>query len=92
MGVLETTMVEKVKSGFSKLVETWPIIVALATLIWMTSQFHTEVILQLKTQEDQIKAIQEYLKHQHEKSSADVPYPVSSNQVFHPQDASATTY
>jgi uncharacterized protein involved in tolerance to divalent cations len=68
-------MAEKARGLLSRLVELWPIVTAMIWLIWATSSWHTEVMMQLKTQEDQIKQIQEYLRtdHDHQKGSAETP-------------------
>ena len=68
-------MAEKARGLLSRLVELWPIVTAMIWLIWATSSWHTEVMMQLKTQDDQIKQIQEYLRtdHDHQKGSAETP-------------------
>ena len=64
---------EKAQGLLSRLVELWPIVTAMIWLIWTTSSWHTEVMMQLKTQDDQIKQIQEYLRtdHDQQKGSAE---------------------
>jgi hypothetical protein len=68
-------MVERARSLMSKIAESWPVLTAIIWLIWATSSWHTEVMDQLKTQEDQIKAIQQYLRtdHNHQKGSVETP-------------------
>ena len=82
-------MVEKARGLLSRLVELWPIVTAMVYLIWVTSSWHTEVMMELKTQEDQIKQIQEYLRtdHNHQKGSAEsTEGGLSSIQQAPPQD------
>ena len=81
-------MVEKARTLLSKLPNWWPVLVGIIWLIWSTSAWHTEVMDKINTQEDQIKAIQEYLKHDHNHQKGDVDFPdvgVSSNGNRPPQ-------
>lgn len=85
-------LVEKARSLFSKLPNWWPVLAAIVWLIWNTSQWHTEVMDKLKTQEDQIQQIQDYLRHDHDhqKGSAEPPN-VGLSSTQHPHETAGGT-
>ena len=82
------TLVEKTRALLEKFPAWWPVFVALIWLIWQTASWHQEIMDQLKTQEDQIKAMQEYLKTDHDHTKGFLGPPMSGLQLpQRPQDA-----
>jgi len=75
-------MVDKMKGFFGTLPDWWPVMAACIWLIWSTATWHQEIIDKMNSQEEQIKAIQEYLRNGHaEKNGAEISIPgLSSNQ------------
>lgn len=81
-------VVEKTRDFFSRLPSWWPVLVGIVWLIWSTATWHADVTSQLKTQEDQIQDIQQYLRHDHDKSAAD-PFNPGISSVQKPQETAA---
>ena len=66
-------MTEKIRGAWNRLPAWWPVGMGIVYLIWSQASWHQEINDRLKTVESQVVAIQEYLRHEHQKTAPNIP-------------------